>query len=204
MGRLGDEARALILKHGEGTAFWATAIMRTRLFSGLPEVSREAVQRAGQLHDIGKAYVPEMILLKPDRLDNAEWKEMRWHPVVGESIVRHLGSLGDEERGAVLGAILYHHERFDGRGYPRGLRGEEIPPAASVIAVADTFDALTAGRPYRDPAGAEEAVQIIRKESGAQFAPWAVEGLVAAIRDDPGLIRLDSLAGWATVAGLSK
>jgi putative two-component system response regulator len=111
---------------------------------GLPEEEVTALRRAGIVHDIGKVAVPESILLKPGPLTPTEWEVMREHPAVGERICAPLKSFR-----LVLPIIRHHHEKFDGSGYPDGLRGEQIPVTARVMAIADVYDALSTERPYR-------------------------------------------------------
>jgi len=134
---------------------------------GLPEADLERLEWAGILHDIGKIGVPDNVLMKPGRLEPEEYEIIQQHPVIGSNIVRPIKMLESE-----LPAILHHHERFDGRGYPDGLKGESVPLLARVMAVADSFDAMTSQRPYRMvPLSVEEALAEIRKFSGIQFDP---------------------------------
>ena len=132
------------------------------------------------LHDIGKVGIPEHILCKPGPLDGPEWDVMRNHPVIGAQIVEPIALLS----GAV-DLIRHHHERFDGTGYPDGLRGEAIPLEARIFAVADSFDAMTSSRPYRGPMGTERALQEIRSGAGTQFDPDVVREFVAMLDDPP-------------------
>jgi putative nucleotidyltransferase with HDIG domain len=128
----------------------------------------ESLRIAGLLHDIGKIGIPEAILNKAEPLDETEKKRIQEHPAIGVSILEPIKELED----AILG-VKYHHEKFDGTGYPDGLKGNEIPLIASVIAVADSFDAMTTDRPYRRGMSKEEAVQEIRRVSGKQLNPEA-------------------------------
>ena len=132
------------------------------------------------LHDIGKVGIPEHILCKQGPLDDDEWDVMRTHPVIGAQIVAPISFLS----GAVE-LIRHHHERFDGNGYPGGLRGEEIPLAARVFSVVDSFDAMTSDRPYRGPMGIELALTEIRAGAGTQFDPEVVRVFIQMIEDDP-------------------
>lgn len=124
----------------------------------------EALQIASLLHDIGKIGVPEEILNKKGPLTEVERKKIREHPLIGVAILKPIKELGD----SVLG-VKYHHERPDGTGYPDGLKGENIPLIASIIAVADSFDAMTTNRPYRRSLSKEEAIKEIKRLSGKQF-----------------------------------
>jgi putative two-component system response regulator len=126
---------------------------------GLCEEQITALRRGGVVHDVGKIAVPDAILLKPSRLSEAEWKVMREHPVVGESICAPLKSFR-----SVLPIIRHHHERYDGSGYPDGLRGESIPIAARVLQIVDVYDALTTDRPYKRAFSVTDALNIMQEE----------------------------------------
>ncbi|GBD29075.1 Cyclic di-GMP phosphodiesterase response regulator RpfG [bacterium HR32] len=137
---------------------------------GVPEPDLVHVRRGALLHDIGKLGIPDGILLKPGPLTEEEWAVMRQHP---EYAYRWLS--GIEFLRPALDIPYCHHERWDGAGYPRGLKGEEIPLAARIFAVVDVFDALTSDRPYREAWSQEEAVRYIREQAGVQFDPRVVE-----------------------------
>ena len=137
---------------------------------GLQEEEREIIRDACLLHDIGKIGISENILRKPAKLSNCEWEIMKSHPVMGEEILKPLPTLKP-----VLPLIRHHHERWDGKGYPDGLKGEEIPLGARIIAICDAFDAMTSLRPYRKPLSKEKALKEIEKNSGTQFDPKLVE-----------------------------
>jgi putative two-component system response regulator len=126
----------------------------------LPPEDLEALYRGGYLHDIGKVGMPDRILFKPGPLDDMEWETMRTHTVRGEEICKPLRSL---ER--VLPIIRHHHERWDGSGYPDGLKGEQIPLLARVLQLADIYDALTSERPYKNALPSEEALAIMHEET---------------------------------------
>jgi putative two-component system response regulator len=138
------------------------AEMSTRLGEklGLPDEDIKALRRAGTVHDIGKVVVPDAILLKPGPLSPDEIVTMRKHPVVGERICAPLRTFG-----LVLPIIRHHHERHDGSGYPDGLRGSEIPLTASILQLADVYDALTTDRPYRKASPPEVALKIMDDEA---------------------------------------
>jgi putative two-component system response regulator len=127
---------------------------------GLDRVSLLALHRGGYLHDVGKVGIPDAILFKPDKLTEAEWVTMRSHPGRGEDICRHLRALGP-----VLPIIRHHHERWDGSGYPDGLRGDRIPLLARILQIADIYDALTSARPYKAAFTPMEAIEIMRAET---------------------------------------
>jgi len=136
---------------------------------GLPEEDLDALYRGGIIHDIGKIGVPDAVLLKPGPLDANELVLMRAHPEIGENIVRPLRSGSD-----LLPIVRHHHEAFDGRGYPDGLRGTAIPLLARIVAVCDAFDALTNDRPYRSRLSEREAIAILTGGAGKQWDPQLV------------------------------
>lgn len=131
---------------------------------GLGASDLDYLQRGGLLHDIGKIGVPDGVLLKPGPLDEDERRQMEAHPVIGEEIARPLRSAAP-----LLSIIRHHHERVDGRGYPDGLAGEEIPILARIVAVADAYDAMTSDRPYRAGRAIEEAARILVEGAGTQW-----------------------------------
>jgi HD-GYP domain-containing protein (c-di-GMP phosphodiesterase class II) len=151
---------------------YAVAIGR-RLALGAEEL--EELRLSAVLHDIGKIATPDQVLSKPARLTPDEVRVMRRHPVDGAEIVLPIAQLR-----ALLGGIRHHHERLDGQGYPDGLRGDEVPLLARIIAVADTYDAMTTDRPYRRGRPSLEALAEIERESGRQFCPRVVAAFRAA------------------------
>jgi HD-GYP domain-containing protein (c-di-GMP phosphodiesterase class II) len=132
------------------------------------------------LHDIGKVGIPEHILCKVGPLSAEEWNVMRAHPAIGAQIVAPIRFLGN----AAL-VIRHHHERFDGSGYPDGLRGSDIPLAARIFAVADAFDAMTSDRPYRRALSVERAIEEICDGGGSQFDPDVVRVFVDMVEEEP-------------------
>jgi len=146
------------------------------------------VSVAASFHDIGKVVVPDCVLLKPGRLDEREWEKMRMHPVIGEDCIRRSGILG-ELNGAVALAVRHHHERWDGAGYPDRLAGEDIPLAARIIALADSFDAMTTDRPYRRAMAAAEALREVLACAGKQFDPALAEKFVLVTGGNAELVR---------------
>lgn len=153
--------------HSERVTAYTLALART---VGLDEATRETIRRAGMLHDIGKVGIPDAVLQKPGHLDPAERTMMESHVTIGYEMLSGLPFLVD-----ALPSIRGHHERWDGRGYPDGLAGEGIHLHARLMAVADTYDAMTSDRPYRLALPAEEAGRRIRAEPAKQFDPAAVE-----------------------------
>jgi len=132
--------------------------------------------RAGLMHDIGKLGIPEAVLEKHSPLDESEWILMRAHPEMGLTLLDRAGQSSRE----VL-AVLYHHERLDGSGYPYGLKAESIPIEARIVAVADTYDALTSDRPYRKACSPAEARRVLVEEAGSRLDPNAVAALFGAM-----------------------
>jgi putative nucleotidyltransferase with HDIG domain len=132
--------------------------------------------RAGLMHDIGKLGIPEAVVSKHSTLDAAEWSLIRSHPEMGLTLLDRAGRSSRE----VL-AVLYHHERLDGSGYPYGLTGDAIPIEARIVAVADTYDALTSDRPYRMASSHADARRILEAEAGVRLDPKAVGALLAAL-----------------------
>ena len=144
---------------------------------GQPEEFCALMKIAGLLHDIGKIGVPEKLLHKPGKLTDAEFRQIMTHPPAGEGICRPLRAVT-----AVLPFIKHHHERYDGNGYPDGLRGEQIPMGARVLAVADAFDALTSHRPYRKAMSIQAALEVLVEETrSGKWEPRLVDALHAVV-----------------------
>ncbi len=144
---------------------------------GLTGLDLDEIRIAAMLHDVGKIGVPESVLAKPGPLVESEWSVIRTHPEIGSNLLRHTV-------GTAAAAIptLEHHERYDGGGYPAGLRGADINRSARIVAVADALDAMTSTRPYRDPVSFGDAVPEIQGETARQFDPEVVQALEAAIQ----------------------
>lgn len=159
--------------HSESVRRHTVAIGREM---GLRADALERLEYASLLHDIGKIGIDQSILRKPGRLTDEEYAEIKAHPVIGANIVQRLRLLGQE-----AGTVRHHHEWIDGRGYPDGLTGAEIPIGARIIAVADAYDAMTSDRPYRRTFSRAEAVAELKRCAGTQFDPGVVEALVRAL-----------------------
>ena len=145
------------------------------------------LSRAGLLHDIGKLAIPDQILDKHSPLDASEWTLMRSHPELGLSI------LGQGRSRREMLAVLYHHERMDGSGYPYGLGAEAIPIEAKIVAAADTYDALTSDRPYRKARSPLEARKVLMEEAGRTLDARVVSAMFAAL-DTPPVTRSEDSA----------
>jgi len=143
---------------------------RVAVEMGLPEQMVRYVEYAALLHDIGKIGIDEAILLKPGKLTPEEYEQMKKHPIIGHQILSPVKYLGP-----VAQMVLYHQEWYDGRGYPEGLKGEEIPLGSRIVAVLDAWDAMTSDRPYRKALSREISVSELKKGAGTQFDPKVVE-----------------------------
>ncbi|TML08889.1 MAG: HD-GYP domain-containing protein [Actinobacteria bacterium] len=155
--------------HAERVAAYGLELART---AALDIADDPQTEFGFLLHDVGKVAVPDAILFKPAPLTDEERVLMERHPVIGWEILRDIDFLGDAKL-----VVRHHHERWDGRGYPDSLAGDDIPPAARVFAVADTLDALTTDRPYRPAGSFADARAIIRAGAGRQFCPTSVAAL---------------------------
>ena len=144
---------------------------------GLPEEEMTPLLQAAALHDVGKVAIPDAILDKPGPLDETEWEFMRTHTLIGERILAEAPALAEAAK-----IVRASHERHDGNGYPDGLAGDEIPLAARIIAVCDSFDAMTSDRPYRTAMSREGALSELHNCSGTQFDPKVIAAFVKAIR----------------------
>ena len=154
---------------------------------GLPDRTVGRIRLAGLLHDIGKSEVPREILFKAGPLTPDEWDRLRRHPEAGARL------LGDPEYDDIRPWVLAHHERVDGLGYPLGLEASAIPIEARVLAVADSYEAMTSDRVYRRALSHEDAAEELRACAGTQFDAEVVEGFLAALQRE----RLRSLVGVA-------
>jgi putative two-component system response regulator len=189
------EAKDLVTEqHCERLAV-VTARLCERLSLTVDE--REAITYGALLHDIGKIGVPEALLSKPGPLTPDEWVVLRRHPEIGEQICRPLGLSQ-----SFAPVVRHHHERWDGGGYPDGLRRGEIPLGARIVALADAFDAMTHDRPYRKAFSAGHALAELRDQSGRQFDPGLVEPFIACL-DELGDVPVVAPAHGRSAAGRS-
>jgi diguanylate cyclase (GGDEF)-like protein/putative nucleotidyltransferase with HDIG domain len=160
-------------KHSQEVSKIATILGRE---IGLSKEDLEILELAGKLHDIGKIGIPSNILRKPASLTEEEWKIIKEHPRLGVLILSQLPKMEQ-----LFHSILYHHERYDGKGYPNGKKGEEIPLFARILAIADAYSAMTSDRPYRKALSKEEIINELKKNAGKQFDPKLVEKFIELI-----------------------
>ena len=151
---------------------------------GLSEDDLKTLKIGGLFHDIGKIGIPDSILLKTDKLDDEEYSEIKNHPAIGAHILSNATILKD-----IIPIVKHHHERFDGHGYPGKLKGEEIPYLARIATVADSFDAMTSKRSYRDSLPIDVVKEEIKKNSGTQFDPEIAEVFLKILDEQPEEIR---------------
>ncbi|MBI4597744.1 MAG: HD domain-containing protein [Candidatus Omnitrophica bacterium] len=161
--------------HSKRVGFYAMKIGERM---GLDQEMVRMLQSAGTLHDVGKIGIKDEILLKATPLTPEEHKAMQQHSLIGEAIVKPVRSLGK-----VVALVRHHHERYDGSGYPAGLRGEEIPLGARILTVADTYDAMVTDRPYRKRLSVDQAVAELKKFAGVHFDPSVVEVFIDVVSD---------------------
>ena len=162
--------------HSTRLAEWAVRIGQEL---GIEGSCLEDIEVAALLHDAGKVGVPDSILRKSGPLDEAEWKVMRMHPEYSWAILRLVPGL---ERASLF--ALHHHEKFDGSGYPAGLKGEEIPIGSRIVTVIDAFDAMVAERPYKCGVPCDDALQRLLIDSGRHFDPNVVRQFIRIARDE--------------------
>jgi putative nucleotidyltransferase with HDIG domain len=149
--------------HSRRVANLTVSVARTH---GVEGSALKQIEHGALLHDIGKLKIPDSILWKPDRLDDSEWITMKMHPQYGYDLLCNHEFLQDAAE-----LVLTHHEKFDGSGYPRGLRGEQIPLGARIFCVVDAVDAMIYKRPYHEPVTFQEAAAEIRRCAGTHFDP---------------------------------
>ncbi|HET9435576.1 MAG TPA: diguanylate cyclase [Candidatus Limnocylindrales bacterium] len=180
---------------GQPSALIATIVTAMARNLALPDAEVDRIRVAALLHDVGKVAVPQEILEKPAALTSAEWRTVVQHPRIGQVILEQAAALKD-----AVPIILHHHERYSGHGYPFGLRGNDIPLGARIVAIADAYDAMTHDRPYKRAIGHDEAIRELRRHAGTQFDPDLVNlfcdlfGAVAP-EPDPTVLAITAAAG---------
>lgn len=163
--------------HSENVSKYAVKIAKEM---GLSADLCDVVRIGGLLHDIGKIGIPEQILKKKGKLTEEQYNIIKNHPHIGYKIINHITNFS---KNGVLDIVLYHHERYDGRGYPNGLKGKDIPLLARIIAVADTFDAMTSKRVYREKLDLNSALSEIQDSKGTQLDPEIVDVFLKMMRE---------------------
>jgi HD-GYP domain-containing protein (c-di-GMP phosphodiesterase class II) len=169
-----DTRNPYIYGHSRKVNAYAVALAEAL---SLPPETVSRISTAALLHDVGKIGIPDELLNKTEALSDADWYQIKLHPRLGANIVGNVPSLVP-----CLGGILYHHERWDGNGYPEGLKGESIPLEARILAIADAFDAMTSARPYHHTFSREEALEELRRGAGTQFDPKLAEAFINTIK----------------------
>lgn len=160
-------------RHSENVTRYAIAIASEM---NLPEEEIQKIEHAAQLHDIGKIGISDYILSKPGKLTPEEWGEIKKHTIKGAEILKPLEFLN-----GIVEVVKQHHERADGKGYPEGLKGKEIKMGARIMAVADSFDAMTSERPYRPAMRREQAIDEIKRCAGIMYDPEVVQAFLRAV-----------------------
>ena len=160
-------------KHAENTVYYSTEIAKVL---NLSREETDHVKQAAVLHDLGKIGISDKILHKKSKLSTKEYDEIKKHPQIAADIIRPIQFMRD-----IIPFILYHHERWDGKGYPAGLKSEEIPIGARIISIADVYQALTSNRPYRKAFSKKEAMKIIKEGAGTQFDPVIVKVFIGIL-----------------------
>ena len=173
---------------GQPSALIAGIVVEMARQLQLPEVEVDRIRIAALLHDVGKVAVPQEILDKPAPLSSAEWRSVVQHPRIGQVILEHAAALRD-----AVPIILHHHERYGGHGYPYGLRANEIPLGARIVAIADAYDAMTHDRPYKRAMSHDAAIAELRQHAGTQFDPSAGRAVLRPVfepdpRPDPTVV----------------
>jgi HD-GYP domain-containing protein (c-di-GMP phosphodiesterase class II) len=161
-------------QHSERVANYTQQIIDELGTVGFAE--SEAIILAARVHDLGKIAIPDAVLLKPGKLDEGEYWLMRQHPVAGDDILQQLAIYKDS-----LGVVRHHHERYDGTGYPDGIKGEEIPLGARIVAVADSYDVMTSDRPYARARTVREGIEELIRCKGTHFDPKIVDAFVPVL-----------------------
>ena len=170
-------------EHSNRLSFLAREISRELK---LPPVEIKKIVLAAKLHDIGKIGISDAILLKPSKLTDEEFDKIKKHPVIGFDMLKNLSIFSH-----ISDYILYHHEKFDGSGYPEKISGEDIPFGARVISVIDTIDAILTKRSYKEPKPVEYAVDELKKNAGTQFDPMIVKFAIKVIEENKDVFKAE-------------
>jgi putative nucleotidyltransferase with HDIG domain len=174
-----DSKDPYTLNHSKNVADYALQIAEKMKLS---QRDCDVIHKGGLLHDIGKIGLPDYILTKSGRLTENEYSTTKSHPEIGHDIIKHVELFNGS---GILDVVLYHHERYDGTGYPMGLKGEKIPSVARIVAIADAFDAMTSKRIYRDQLDLDYSLNEIRKHKGTQFDPAITDVFLSLFDNKP-------------------
>ncbi len=180
LSRVIDARDPYTLDHSQNVSRYAASIAQRM---GMPIERVELVRKAALLHDIGKLGIPEAILWKVGELSPREYEQLKRHPKMGSVIIGDIPALR-----SIIPAVLHHHERFDGKGYPNGLAGEAIPLEARILSVADASDAMSSNRPYRKKYERHEVLEELRKNAGTQFDPTIVKVFLSILAAEGSLV----------------
>lgn len=173
-----DSRDSYTMYHSKNVAKYAMEIAEEM---NLPSSLCDVIHIGGLLHDIGKIGIPECLLTKPGKLTEEEYELIKTHPKKGYEIIKHVKQY---KNNGILDIVLHHHERFDGKGYPKGLKGEEIPLVARIVAVADSFDAMSSQRVYRKELQLVHILEEIKCNKGKQFDPIVVDAFLSLFEDE--------------------
>lgn len=184
LSKMVEERDAYLSGHSEKRSVYVTAIAHEL---GVSRIQTRALQIAALIYDIGKLYINEEILKKPGKLTETEIKTIRSHPAIGEKILRDVGMPDD-----ILKCVRHHHESLDGKGYPDGLKGEDIPIGARIIKVVDSFGAMVSLRPYREPLSFNGALDELRSGGGSDFDLRVIDAFANAIAEEKNMFNLPS------------
>ncbi|MFC5451209.1 HD-GYP domain-containing protein [Paenibacillus aestuarii] len=179
LSKLLDSRDTYTATHSENVAKYASMIAQEMKLSAK---QCDIIYIGGLLHDIGKIGIPESVLTKSGRLTAEEYNTIKRHPKIGFEIIKHISAF--RETHGVLDMVLYHHERYDGQGYPEGLKAQEIPLMARILSVADSYDAMTTKRAYRERMELEYVYQEFINNKGSQFDPKVVDAFLTILKKD--------------------
>ncbi|MCB2293506.1 HD domain-containing protein [Clostridium algoriphilum] len=163
-------------EHSKNVSKYVSIICNNLSCSKNKEDSKNKVKIAATFHDLGKIGVPDNILKNPGKLSNSDYEIMKTHPIIGANVIDKIEGFSE-----ISTIIRHHHERWDGAGYPDGLKGNEIPFGSQIISIADTFDAITSDRVYRKGRSEDIAIKILTNEKGKQFNPELVDIFIKSI-----------------------
>lgn len=175
-----DAKDSFTFEHSENVSEYAVKLAEKLK---LPEKDIQTVKVAGLLHDIGKIGIPERILKKNGKLTDEEYTMMKTHVEKSVEMIRFLPNMD-----YVIPAVVSHHERYDGKGYPNGIKGKDIPILGRILAVCDSFDAMISRRAYKEALSVDYAVGELERGKGTQFDPEAAQAFIEMVEEDPGFV----------------